>query len=224
MSVTCKCFISSGAIVRVNATFGQGFGPILLDNLQCTGLENQLFDCSHGGIEVVGGCTHSLDAGVTCIAGNQFPPSVDCHFHLTCVCILSLNLGVCYHSCCSHHNNSFACTGCHSGEVRLVGGTRYIEGRVEICLNNEWGTVCNQMWDNADAKVVCRQLHFASSGAVALSVASFGDGGRRIWLSNVRCLGTERYLSNCTANSGANSCSHSQDAGVRCQYGKQYCI
>ena len=29
---------------------------------------------------------------------------------------------------------------------------------MEICLNNEWGTVCDEMWDATDAGVVCRQL------------------------------------------------------------------
>ncbi len=38
------------------------------------------------------------------------------------------------------------------------------EGRIEICLNNEWGTICDQMWNNVDAGVVCRQLHLNSQG------------------------------------------------------------
>ena len=44
--------------------------------------------------------------------------------------------------------------GCTEGEVRLVGGANNNEGRVEICLSNEWGTVCDQMWDTTDASVV----------------------------------------------------------------------
>ncbi len=45
-------------------------------------------------------------------------------------------------------------SGCTTGEVRLVGGANNAEGRVEIRLNDEWGTVCDQMWDVTDASVI----------------------------------------------------------------------
>ena len=60
---------------------------------------------------------------------------------------------------------TYGLIGCATGEVRLAGGLNSNEGRVEICLNNEWGTVCDQMWDVADASVVCRQLRLATLGA-----------------------------------------------------------
>ena len=59
--------------------------------------------------------------------------------------------------------------GCTEGEVRLAGGANNNEGRVEICLSDEWGTVCDRMWDETDARVVCRQLGYSSSGIHGLT-------------------------------------------------------
>ena len=49
---------------------------------------------------------------------------------------------------------------CNCGSMRLVGGSYFgLGGRVEICINNQWGTVCSDYWDNNDAKVVCCKLY-----------------------------------------------------------------
>ena len=53
---------------------------------------------------------------------------------------------------------------CTTGALRLISGTTANEGRVEICYNNQWGTVCDDLWSNIDARVVCRQLNYTSLG------------------------------------------------------------
>jgi len=47
---------------------------------------------------------------------------------------------------------------CIDGALRLVGGNNTLEGRVEICVNNAWGTVCDDGFSSEDAQVVCTQL------------------------------------------------------------------
>ena len=47
------------------------------------------------------------------------------------------------------------------GIIRLAGGTLPNEGRVEVCHNNAWGTVCDNGWDVVDANVACRQLGYS---------------------------------------------------------------
>ena len=42
--------------------------------------------------------------------------------------------------------------------MRLIDGADNFEGRVEVCVNGKWGTVCDQSWDIEDATATCRQL------------------------------------------------------------------
>ncbi|XP_055096619.1 lysyl oxidase homolog 3 isoform X2 [Symphalangus syndactylus] len=100
--------------------------------------------------------------------------------------------------------------------VRLKGGAHPGEGRVEVLKASTWGTVCDRKWDLHAASVVCRELGFGSARE-ALSGARMGQGMGAIHLSEVRCSGQELSLWKCPhKNITAEDCSHSQDAGVRC--------
>ena len=54
---------------------------------------------------------------------------------------------------------------CTYGDVRLAGGSNQYEGRVEVCINEQWGTVCHDGWSSVDATVVCKQLGYAYTGS-----------------------------------------------------------
>lgn len=109
-----------------------------------------------------------------------------------------------------------------STDVRLVGGLSTNEGRVEVLYESKeygtsWGTICDDHWDLADAKVVCRQLGLPEA-VVATTDSYFGKGAEnsRIWFDGVKCKGNEASLDKCRITDEEIACGHGEDAGVVC--------
>ena len=127
------------------------------------------------------------------------------------------------------------CVECNNGEVKLVGGATSQEGRVEVCYNRLWGTVCDDRWGTYDAQVVCKQLGLPTDGTdsmcsicdndalyiavFAYSLAEYGSGSAWIWMDEVACNGSENGLLNCRFDRHTADCDHSEDAAVKCAPG-----
>ncbi|XP_030832963.1 neurotrypsin [Strongylocentrotus purpuratus] len=118
---------------------------------------------------------------------------------------------------CSHSEDAAVECDINEGDVRLVDGSTPNQGRVEIYHNYQWGTVCDDRWDDSDARVVCRQLGYSGDVGEARSGGTYGQGSDPIYLDEVGCSGYESRLEYCSHNVwGVEDCSHSEDAGVYC--------
>ncbi|XP_030228276.1 galectin-3-binding protein A-like isoform X4 [Gadus morhua] len=108
------------------------------------------------------------------------------------------------------------CAGLQTGDMRLAGGKRSHEGRVEVYIAGVWGTVCDDGWDIKEAIVVCRHLNFPSARE-AVDGGRYGPGQGPIYLDELNCLGTETDLTKCESSGlGISDCKHAEDAGVVC--------
>ena len=54
--------------------------------------------------------------------------------------------------------------------MRLVKGSSFLEGQVEVCVDGNWGTVCDRLWNLHDAIVVCNQLGHSTVGKLQKSI------------------------------------------------------
>ena len=71
---------------------------------------------------------------------------------------------------CTNHTQDvgvMCLESCTNGTLRVAGGDTPNMGRVEVCYNGEWGTICDKGWDTNDVKVACYQLGFEHNSSMS---------------------------------------------------------
>ena len=86
--------------------------------------------------------------------------------HSSCMKIGTFTLSVKKHITFEFVDMVNATPPCFNGDLRLAGGSVVNGGRVEICYQNQWGTICDDNWDIFEAKIVCSQLGYPSLGTI----------------------------------------------------------
>ncbi|XP_077977747.1 uncharacterized protein LOC144433313 [Glandiceps talaboti] len=115
---------------------------------------------------------------------------------------------------CNHGND--ASVECKEPSARLIGGNTPYEGRLEVFITLEWGTVCNKRFHLIDADVVCRSLGYPLGAIDILNANYFGTSTDPILMKFVNCDGSEPGISSCAYTTDTNDCSHAKDVGIIC--------
>ena len=197
--VNVLCISPAGVFFYAYSQYGPGTGPVWLNNVNCIGVEQRLIDCP-----VISNndayCDHYNDAAVQCTGKKYADPvqsnSIILHFVATV-------------------------QNCTDWDIRLVGGSSPLQGRVEVCYKNQWGTICGYDSVPTFANVICRQLGYSYYNPTVYYYSYFGmgSGGIYLYLPTLFCTGNETRLQNCYHTPlGYHQCyEHYEDIGVQCQ-------
>ncbi|XP_052277355.1 scavenger receptor cysteine-rich type 1 protein M130-like isoform X2 [Dreissena polymorpha] len=232
VDILCSQLGMHNGIFLANDEFHKGKGRIWLVDVQCTGVEMSIFNCTHMSWGSHG-CSHSEDVGVACNTKDcGLPPLIEngkpdiwrstygSKARVICDKGFLVYQDFQYIRCLAHGEWEKVQCGMNVAveeslnKVRLIGGSDYW-GRVEVNHDGEWGTVCDDNVDYKFADVLCGQLGMRN-GAL-LKYGEFEQGTGKIWLDDVHCSGSEVTILHCSHdNWGSHNCDHSEDVGVVC--------
>ncbi|XP_060553415.1 scavenger receptor cysteine-rich type 1 protein M130-like, partial [Ruditapes philippinarum] len=102
-------------------------------------------------------------------------------------------------------------------DVRLVGGTGQYDGRVEVKINNGWGTVCGYQIGSYDADTLCKSMGFKLTHYFSYP-SVYGQGTGAIYIGYMGCSATNTHVNQCNYNFPPRRryCSHSDDMSLVC--------
>ncbi|XP_064418989.1 lysyl oxidase homolog 4 [Latimeria chalumnae] len=223
--VVCRELGFGGAVAwSHSAKYGQGDGPIWLDNVQCAGTESSVAECASNGWGV-SDCKHTEDVGVLC--SEQRLPNFNSIRSPT---------------------NLVVEGGIRIEDVRikpLLARTKVkipvTEGVVEVKHDGKWKQICDVNWTMNNTRVVCGMLGFPGEVPHNRKIyrklwdqklkdpksrLSLFANKRSFWVHKIRCLGNEPHLSSCQAQLSAAKkkphCKNGMHAVVSCVSGPEF--
>ncbi|KAM4636442.1 lysyl oxidase homolog 4 [Discoglossus pictus] len=204
-----------------SAKYGQGEGPIWLDNLRCNGAENSITECESNGWGITD-CKHSEDVGLLCSA-NRIRVSEQPQ-------VISVQ-----------HTKKIEEVRIKPISARAKASNPVTEGIVEVKHHGRWRQVCDQAWTISNSRVVCGMLGFPGEVQpnekfyrklwnlkmkVPKSRLKTLSKRKMFWIHKISCSGTEPHLANCNVQVSPKhmkpACHNGMHAIVKCVAAPQF--
>uniref|UniRef100_A0A8C5QE63 protein-lysine 6-oxidase n=1 Tax=Leptobrachium leishanense TaxID=445787 RepID=A0A8C5QE63_9ANUR len=175
-----------------SAKYGQGNGPIWMDNVRCSGTESSLVECESNGWGVTD-CKHSEDVGILCSTNRLRAPEQPL-------------------MATAQHTKKIEEVRIKPILARAKASMPVTEGIIEIKHHGRWRQVCDQDWTLNNSRVVCGMLGFPGEiqpnvkfyrklwnlkMKVPKSRVKMLSQKKMYWIHKVTCSGHEPHLVYC---------------------------
>ena len=105
-------------------------------------------------------------------------------------------------------------------------GPNYVEGRIEIYHDGQWGTICDHYFDlnHKGANVVCRMMGYDFGLPGHEYKQKYLGNSPKMWLDDVKCEGTETDIRDCPHRDwGSHNCNTlTENSAIRCYRSGMY--